>query len=71
MLDKGKGLVLEKLRVIKIEQDSYIYKFNYGSQKGYSIEEIILEKRLLYDLSMWHRSQNVHAITDLESCYDR
>ena len=26
---------------------------------------------MLYDLSMQDGSQNVHAITDLESCYDR
>ena len=34
-----------------IEWDQRISKFNYRSRKRYNIEEVILKKRLLYDIS--------------------
>ena len=35
-----------------IETNDRISKGNYGSRKGYSIDYLTLEKRLLYDCSM-------------------
>ena len=55
----------------KIKKDSQISKYNYGSRKHYTIDEIILEKFLLYDASMQINEPNIHVIIDLEACYDR
>jgi len=38
-----------------IEKDHRISKSNFGSRKYYSIETVILKKRLLYDTSMIRR----------------
>ena len=54
----------------RIKYDMRLSKFNYSSRKGYSIEEIILEKRLLYNISIRDYYPIVHIITNLESCYD-
>ena len=35
-----------------IEKDETISKGNYGSRKGYSIDDLVLEKRLFRDCSM-------------------
>jgi len=92
MIEKGKGIVLGKLRIITlieadlqymmriylgdeeeemIEHDSRFSRANYGSQKNYSIESAILEKRLIFDNSMISGKDTMYAITDLQSCYDR
>ena len=49
----------------RIENNKRLLKFNYSSRKGYSIEEIILEKRLLYDISMRDCYPIIHIIIDL------
>lgn len=70
MLEKGKGLRLGKLRIIKlietdlqllfriiiglknnevIEKNDNMSKFNYGNWKNYSIEDALLEKRLIHE----------------------
>ena len=54
-----------------IETDERISKGNYGSRKGYSIDDLMIEKRLLCDCSMRNMEQTVHNFADLESCYDR
>jgi len=54
-----------------LEKNKRISKYNFSSRKGYSINEAILEKRLLYDTSMFTRSSTVYIITNLEACYDR
>jgi len=54
-----------------LENDKQISKHNFGSRKGYSIDEAILEKRLLCDASIFIRSNTVHVITDLEACYNK
>ena len=46
-------------------------KYNFESWKNYTIEEAILEKRLIYDCSIFNRKLTIHIITDLEACYDR
>ena len=54
-----------------IEQDIRISKFNFSSQKQFLIDEAILEKRLLYNSSIWIESPIVQVITDLSACYDQ
>ena len=54
----------------KIEYDKCLSKFNYGSRKTYTIEEVLLEKRLIYDNSLLSRKQTIHNMTDLQVCYD-
>ena len=54
-----------------IESDSRVSKFNYGSRTNYSIDNAILEKRLMYDLALRDGSEMMHNISDLEACYDR
>ena len=92
ILDKGKGPIVGKLRMIQlieadlqlliriflrgknirsIEKDIRISKYNFGSQKNYIIEEAILEKRLIYDCSIFNRKPTVYVITGLEVYYDR
>ena len=92
MLDKGKGPILGKLRIIQlieadlqliiriflgsrnkkaIEGDKRILKYNYGLRQGYSIEEVILEKRLIYDISRMNKELTAYIITDLEVYCDR
>ena len=46
-------------------------KHNFRSQKGYSIETTILEKKLMHDNSLLNGIKNVHVISDLEACYDK
>jgi len=55
----------------RIEYNDRIFKFNYRSQKGYSIDEIILEKRLIYNISMREGSPTLYIIIDLELYYDK
>ena len=55
----------------KIEEDSRISKSNFGARKGYLIENAILEKRLLYDNSIFTGKETVHTISDLKACYNR
>ena len=54
-----------------LEDDPRISKFNYGSRTNYSIENAILEKRLMYDLALRNGKEMMHNISDLEACYDR
>ena len=43
---------------------------NYGSQKNYSIETAILQKRLIFYHSLLEIKPTVCDFTDLQSCYD-
>ena len=55
----------------KLEIDNRILKFNFGSRKGYSIDNALLEKRLLYDSSIITRKKSTYVVTDLVAYYDR
>ena len=55
----------------RIETDPRILKYNYRSRKGYSIKDIILEKRIACDNSIMIGYYVIHNIRDLQSCYDR
>ena len=50
-----------------IESDERILKSNYGSRPGYSIEDSILEKRLVFANSIVTGSHNVYRMTDLQA----
>ena len=54
-----------------IKQNNNISKFNFGSRRHYSINDILLEKRLVYNTSMWIREKRIYMITDLVACYNR
>ena len=54
-----------------IEEDEIMSKGNYGSRKGYLIDDLTLENKLLHDWSMHNVQPTIHNFTDLESCYDR
>jgi hypothetical protein len=92
MIEKGKGLVLSKLKTIqlieadmqllmrilinirnkfRIEKNKRIAKGNYGSRPHYSIEDIILKKRLVYINALMTGAKNIYNMTDLEAYYDR
>ena len=49
--------------------DSYerVSKSNYGSRPVHSIEDAILEKRLVFDNRIVTGSHNIHAMTDLQA----
>ena len=54
-----------------IESNTRLSKFNYRSRKNYLIETILLEKRLIYDSSIWSNYPIIHNMTDLKAYYDR
>ena len=54
-----------------IETDSHFSKANYGLRKNYSIETVLLEKRLIFDNSLITTKSTVYALIDLQSYYDR
>ena len=53
-----------------IEEDERISKSNHGSRKNYSIENVILEKRLAMGKSLISCKKTISHLTDLKSCYD-
>ena len=53
-----------------VELDKSVPKYNYGSRKGQYAENALLEKRLISDHAKKKEELNVHAMSDLESCYD-
>ena len=54
-----------------VKGDSRLSTFNFGSQKHYSIDSALLEKRLTHDTSKHKNKPTVYLLSDLESCYDR
>ena len=54
-----------------IESDERVSKSIYGSRPGYSLEDDILEKRLVFDNSIVTGSHNIYAMADLQACCDR
>ena len=64
-------IFVNEIMVGVIETDKRISKGNYGSRKGYSIEDLILEKRLLHNCNMKILEQTVHNFTYIASYYDR
>jgi len=54
-----------------IENDNRFSNANYGSRKNYSIESMLLEKRMIYNNSIVSGKETIYTITDLQSCYDR
>ena len=55
----------------KIEIYHRIVKSNYGSRLDYSIDDTILDKRLVFDNSIIIGKYNTYNMTDLQLCYDR
>ena len=53
-----------------IEKDERLLKANYGSQKNYSIESAILEKRLIYDSCLLQNAPSIHNLIDLQLYYN-
>ena len=54
-----------------IENDDRFSKVNFGSRKNYAISTALLQKRLVIDNSIMSSKCTIHAMTDLQSCYDR
>ena len=92
ILEKGKGPILGKLRIIQLieadmqsiirifvgdrnnentETDERLSQYNYGSQKNYSINIAILEKRLMCNVLIRNRQTSIHNISDLKAYYNR
>ena len=46
-------------------------KGNYGSRKGYSIDDLTLGKRLLHDCIIQNIQPTMHGLIDLQCFYDR
>ena len=67
LLEAGLQLIMKLFVSIRnkgnIESDERISKSNYGSRLGCSIEDAILEKRLVFDNSIVTESHNIHAMT--------
>ena len=54
-----------------LESDDRVFNINYGSRPGCSIEDAILEKRLVFDNSLVIVNHTTYEMTDLKACYDR
>ena len=54
-----------------IEYDKRFSTANYGSRRNYSIESVILEKRLIIDNSLNTLNYTIYNFTDLKLYYDR
>ena len=54
-----------------IEKDDRFSKANFRSCKNFSIESVILEKRLILDNSLLLTKHAIYTLTDLQLCYDR
>ena len=46
-------------------------KYNYESRRNYSINTVLLEKRLMYDATLRNGKLTIHSISDLKAYYDR
>ena len=46
-------------------------KYNYGSRRNYSIDIVLLKKRLMYDAALRNGKLAIHIISDLKVCYNR
>ena len=55
----------------QIEDNPRIAKYNYRSRLYYSIEDMLLEKRLMCNNSLLNGKRTIHNMTDLKSCYDQ
>ena len=64
-------IFLRKLIEGRYESDKRLYKHEYWSRKGYSIESASLEKRFIFDLAKSTEEVFSYTISNLESCYDR
>lgn len=53
-----------------IENDTQLLKYNYGSRQGYSVENAILEKRLLLELNYFDKEHLIYTFSNLEACYN-
>jgi len=54
-----------------IEKDTRFFTANYRSRKNYSVESVILEKRLIYNSSLSQNTPLIHNLTDLQLYYDQ
>ena len=48
-----------------IKKDYRFSKFNFSLRKYYFINKALLEKRLIYDSSIWIKLLSIHIIIDL------
>ena len=55
----------------RIETDARVSKHNYGSRSGHSIENALLEKRLIVGQAKKSGEENARTVSDLEVHYDR
>ena len=51
----------------EIEKDARLSKYNYGSRSGYSIDITLLEKWLMYDVSVRNGQPTMHNLSDLKA----
>ena len=54
----------------RTEKDQRVGNGNYRPRPQYSIEDTILEKRLVYDKSLLMGNNNIHNIIDLQVYYN-
>ena len=64
------SILINQRNKFKIETDSRIAKSNYESRSYYSIEDALLEKRLIYNNSLLKGKCTIYNMMDLKSCYD-
>ena len=64
------SILINQQNKFKIETDPRIAKCDYGLRPHYSIEDALLEKRLIYDNSLLKGKCMIYNMIDLKSCYD-
>ena len=55
----------------KIEKEKRLSNFDCGYRKGYSIETVFLEKRLIFNHTKKTEDVSARATSDLEASHDR
>jgi len=65
------SILINQQNKFKIETDLRIAKYNYGSRSHYSIENALLEKRLIYNNSLLKGKYMIYNMIDLKLCYDQ
>ena len=64
-------IFLQNRQNSNIKRNNNIFKFNFSSRRYYLVNDTLLKKRLIYDISMQTREKTAHGITNLAAYYNR
>ena len=62
-------IVINERNSRSVKNNERVPKINYRSRKEYSVKDVILEKRIIYNSSIMIVTYTIHNITNLQACY--